>query len=57
MVVPDDHTGVSQYRLSSRLVQGSLAGAAVVLLILVSLVAFVVSGFFISFYIPDVRIP
>ena len=44
MVVPDDHTGVSQYRLSSRLVRTVSTFAALVLVVLVSLAA----GFFVK---------
>jgi murein DD-endopeptidase MepM/ murein hydrolase activator NlpD len=45
MVVPDDHSGVSQYRLSRRMVQGAIGGAALVLLVLVT--------FSIGFFVRD----
>lgn len=36
MVVPDDHTGVRQYRLSNRLLKGAVTAAALVLVVLTS---------------------
>lgn len=46
MVVPDDHSGVKQYRLSSRMLKSALAMGVVVLAVLSSLAAayFVVDG-------------